>query len=702
MGTELKVLFVESSEEDAELTSAELSRGGFILHSARVETLADMETQLANYHWDLIISDYEMPSFSADLALNTLTSSGKDIPFIILSGVVQAEDAVALMRRGAHDFLSKETMVRLVPAVERELREAAERHNRRKAEERVRTLSLAIEQSPVSVVITNEKGVIEYVNPKFEEVTGFTCSEAVGRNLNFTVMEQSREGLFQELWRTVCGGSSWHGELCNMRKDGEIFWEYANVSPLKDSLGIITNYIAVKEDITVRRGYEEQLLKQAHYDDLTGLANRALMLDRLNVAIKTAIRNNEQAALLCIDLDGFKNINDTVGHTVGDVLLCEAAGRLSSCVRDCDTLARMGGDEFIIIWPQVEDDMAVKHVAERILRVFEKPFMIGNNEHLVTASIGIVLFPADGNEHQVLLRNADLAMYKAKDLGRNRYQFFTEEINKKLKRRIDLESKLRKVVPHRELVLHYQPIVSIDNHQPVAYEVLVRWRQKDGLLLMPSSFIPLAEDIGLIKEIGDWVISTACSEVSSILAKKTGVQPKIAVNVSPKQLQIKGFATFVKRQVVRNGMQPEQLELEITERVLVDDESETHTNLVSLCDFGISLSIDDFGTGYSSLGYLQKYPFSTLKIDQGFISNITKSKNSDRLVETIITMAHGFGLKVIAEGVETVEQLEFLTPRFCDLFQGFYFGVPVSANELTSSVEKESIPLEETILASKI
>jgi diguanylate cyclase (GGDEF)-like protein/PAS domain S-box-containing protein len=680
----LRVLFVEDSADDAELAAAELSRGGFKFTTSRVETLPDMQAALTDAHWDLIISDYEMPRFSADQALETLKSSGKDIPFIILSGVVQAEEAVALMRRGAHDFLSKEAMVRLVPAVERELREAAERYNRRLAEERVRTLSLAVEQSPVSVVITNENGIIEYVNPKFEEVTNFSLSEAVGRNLNFTIMDQTNEGLFQELWDTVKGGRSWHGEFCNVRKDGEIFWEYANVSPLKNIDGVITNYIAVKEDITVRRSYEEQLLKQAHYDDLTGLANRALMLDRLNVAIKIAIRNKEQAALLCIDLDRFKNINDTLGHTVGDELLCEAAARLGTCIRDCDTLARMGGDEFVIILPQIEDNITVRRVAERVLDVFSKPFMIGNQEHLVTASIGIVLFPTDGKDHQVLLRNADLAMYKAKDLGRNRYQFFTEEINRKLKHRMELETRLRKVVPQRELVLHYQPIVDIKSHLPVAYEVLVRWRREDGALHMPASFIPLAEDIGLIKEIGEWVVSTACLEVSSIL-ECNAVLPRIAVNVSPKQLQVKGFAAYVKHQLIESGLQPERLDLEITERVLVDDMPETHINLKSLCDFGISLSIDDFGTGYSSLGYLQKYPFSTLKIDRGFISNIVSNKNSARLVETIITMAHGLGLKVIAEGVETSEQFMFLSLRSCDLVQGFYFGQPMPLKNLVGT-----------------
>lgn len=681
MASLLNVLFVDDSADDVDMTIAELARGGYDVSMKRVCSPISYKKALRGNDWDIIISDYQLPRFSASQALELLQTSGKDIPFIIFTHEVNSESAVSLMRRGAHDFLSKEALVRLVPAIERELREAAERAQRRFAEERVRILSLALEQSPVSVVITDQHGMIEYVNPKFEEVTHFSFSETVGRRLDFTVIKHAGNSVFKELWETVKNGRTWSGEFCNQKKNGETFWEYANISPLRDEEGFITNYVAVKEDISVRRSIEQQLIKQCYYDDLTGLANRVLMHDRLDIAVKAALRNGEQGALLCIDLDDFKNINDTLGHAVGDTVLKEAAIRLTGCIRDCDTLARMGGDEFVVILPQIGDDIAVRRIADRVLNEFAEPFKIGGSEHFFTASVGIVLFPSDGKDHQVLLRNAELAMYKAKDLGRDRYQFFTEEINRKLKQRILLETRLRKVVSQNELVLHYQPIIDLHNHMPVAYEALVRWKQSDGELYMPATFIPLAEDVGLISEIGEWVVSNACMEVSSISSGVDKV-PRVAVNVSPKQLRVKGFAAYIKRQLTECGLEPEQLDLEITERVLVDDEPETHVNLKSLCDFGISLSIDDFGTGYSSLAYLQKYPFSTLKIDRGFISKVINDQNSARLVEAIISMAHSLGLKVIAEGVETSDQLSFLLPTSCDLVQGFFFSPPLPVEHL--------------------
>ncbi len=700
MGKPLRVLFVEDSEDDAELTTAELSRGGFDTYTYRVDTAAGMCMALAEGEWDVVISDYHMPRFSAEEALETLKDSGRDLPFIILSGVVQAEEAVTLLKRGAHDFLNKETLARLVPAVEREMREAAERSHRRHAEERVSILSLAVEQSPVSVVLTDRNGVIEYVNPKFEEVTGYCFSEAVGRNLDFTVLDQSNGALFSDLWETVKDGQNWRGEFCNVRRDDQLFWEYANVSPLKNESGEITHFVAVKEDITVRRSYEEQLLRQAHYDELTGLANRVLMLDRLDLAIKTAVRNGTEAALLCIDLDRFKYVNDTLGHSVGDELLKEASARLSTCIRKCDTLARMGGDEFVIILPQIDSDTIVRRIAERVVDVFAKPFRIGEQDHYVTASIGIVLFPNDGADHQVLLRNADLAMYKAKDLGRNRYQFFTEDINGKLKERLSLEAKLRGVVERQELELHYQPIFDLQTSMPVAFEALVRWRQADGELCMPNKFISLAEDVGLIKDIGDWVIATACADIASLL-RHAGDDLRVAVNVSPKQLQVRDFSDYIEHQLRLNNLQPWNLELEITESVLVDDLAETHVNLQALCDLGVSLSIDDFGTGYSSLGYLQKYPFQTLKIDRSFVSNATDNSNSARLVETIIAMAHGLGLRVIAEGVETDEQLSFLSPRACDQVQGYLFSPPVPAKQLNLKLSGQRLKVARTFSVVK-
>lgn len=670
----LRVLLVEDSRDDAELIEMELERGGFAPQLCRVETAAEMRAALDS-SWDVVLSDFNLPQFSAAMALDTLHASGKDLPFIILSGAVKSEDAVTLLKRGAHDFLNKDSLARLIPAIEREVREASERIQRRRAEERVRILSLAVEQSPVSVVITDQGGIIQYVNPKFQDATGYTFTEAVGRPLDFTATDDTGTETFLDMWRQAKEGAEWHGEFSNRRRDGSLFWEHVTVSPLTNPDGAITNFIAVKEDISVRRSYEERLLRQANFDDLTGLPNRVLMLDRLDQAIAVANRTGALSALLYIDLDRFKDINDSLGHEAGDRILRVVAERLGGCVREGDSLARMGGDEFVIILPDIEDGESARLVAERVVEAMNRPMLVEGLDHFITASIGITLYPNDGSDRQVLLKNADLAMYKAKELGRNRYRFFTAEFNRRLQERLALEGQLRGAVLRQELLLHYQPIVNLKTGLPVGVEALLRWQPPGEKLRMPGDFIPIAEEVGLIGGLGQWVVETACAELKGLL--QSGVpMGRVAVNVSPRQLREDGFGRLVRHLLGVHGLSPEHLELEITESVLMDDTPETSANLQMLCDLGIRLSIDDFGTGYSSLGYLQRYPFSTLKIDRSFVSVAPQNRGAGRLVETMITMAHGLGLEVIAEGVETEDQAEFLRARNCDQVQGYLFGRP--------------------------
>lgn len=692
MGVPLRLLIVEDQEDDAELLVMEIARGGFTPSWRRVDTLMAMRRALDEESWDVVVSDYHIRGVTAEQALDCLNESGADLPFIIVSGVVQADQVVSLLKRGAHDFLNKDALARLVPAIERELREAGQRRQAKVSEERVRILSLAVEQSPVSVVITDRDGIIGYVNPKFESVTGHSMAAAVGRRLDFTcVGDGDGDATMRELWETLGRGEEWRGEFQNERADGAVFWEYATVSPLTDEAGVITHFVAVKEDITVRRGYEERLLRQAHYDALTGLPNRMLMYDRLEQAMAGAHQNGVMAALLYIDLDRFKSVNDAKGHAAGDTLLREAASRLGGCVRESDTVSRLGGDEFVVILPGVVDRVMVRRVADRILRTFNAPFRIDGQDHYVTSSIGIALYPSDSEDRQTMVHNADLAMYKAKERGRNGYHFFTQQIDRESQERLSLESRLRGAVERGELALHYQPIVDMDGGRTAGYEALLRWRPHDGPPCPPDQFIPVAEDLGLIVEIGEWVLRTGIRDLAALSAlchrpgeDGVGGGARIAINVSAHQLRVADFAARVIGLLREHGVAPHRLDLEITESVLLDDLVETSANLNTLCDAGVRLSIDDFGTGYSALGYLQRFPFSTLKIDRSFIRTVPEAVAARRLTETIIAMAHGMGMDVVAEGVETEEQLNYLRSHGCDMAQGFLFDRARPLAELRS------------------
>lgn len=681
MGKSLNVLFIEDSEEDAELTTTELIRGGFSPYAERVETRPGMLAALGKTAWDIILCDFRMPNFSAEDALMTLKASGQDIPFIITSGAVDAEDTVSLLKQGAHDFMNKEALARLVPAIEREIREADVRRQRRLAEDKVRILSSAVQQSPVSVLITDPRGVIEYVNRKFEQITGYDAADAIGRDLGFTILEQGGTEAMRTLREHIDAGTDWRGEFCSIRRDGQVFWEYVTISPLRDDSAEITHFIIIKEDITVRRNYEEQLLHQARHDDLTGLANRVLMRERLHQALGKAGREDHQTAIICIDLDRFKNVNDTQGHACGDEVLKEAAARLSGCIYHRDTLARMGGDEFVIVIPKVTEKHNGTTVANRIIELFSRPFMVQGKEFSVTASIGIALFPQDGGTADVLQRNADLAMYQAKERGRNRYQYYSEEINIRLMAQLDLESRLKNPLLTQNLVLQYQPIYNMQAGTITGYEALVRWQQADGSLMLPGDFIPVAEEIGVIEDIDKWVMMTACSELA--MRMQDHQRPlRLSLNVSPKQLRLANYAGFVAQQLQLNQLPANLLELEITERVIMQNDDQTLSNIHALGELGVRLSIDDFGTGYSSLSYLQKFPFKTLKIDRSFVDDVCHNEPTQRVVDTIISMARSLNMQVVAEGIETEEQYLYLKNQGCDLAQGFFLSRPIHAVDI--------------------
>lgn len=543
---------------------------------------------------------------------------------------------------------------------------------RKKAEEASFKLSSAVEQSPASVIICDTKGTIEYVNPRFTQITGYLATDVLGQDIRILKSDHISERQYKDMWKKISSGREWSGELCSLKKDGEAYWEYISITPIKDPEGVITNYLVTKEDLTVRKEFETRLEHQANFDALTDLPNRVLAFDRLSQAIVRAQRAQRLVALMFVDLDQFKRVNETLGHSVGDHLIIEASRRIKSVTRDSDTIARLGGDEFLIILPDLTHSAQAEIVAKKILDILSKPYIFEGQEIFMTGSIGITIAPDDGDDPETLLRNADSAMFKAKDASRNTLHFFTSEMNEVSNKRIGLEAQLRHALERDELFLVYEPFIDIASGKIFGAEALLRWQNKELGLMPPLSFIPLAEETGLIVPIGEWVLETACAQLKS-WEEQLGLPLRIAVNVSSRQFKINNIVETILKVLNKTKLESTHLELEITENLLIDGTPRIKEILNQLSMIGVRISIDDFGTGYSSLNYLKKFPFKTLKIDRSFVKDIVDDASTAALTKAIISMAHGLDLKVIGEGVENEGQLEYLRFQGCDSVQGFYF-----------------------------
>jgi diguanylate cyclase (GGDEF)-like protein len=449
--------------------------------------------------------------------------------------------------------------------------------------------------------------------------------------------------------------------------------------------------VGMGRDITERKKNEEEIQQLAYYDTLTRLPNRALLYDRMSQAIALANRHSKYVGVLFLDLDRFKVINDTLGHVAGDRLLKKVAERLSSIVRESDTVSRLGGDEFIVILSSLEHDEDITKAAEKILAVFSEAIMIENREIYTSASMGIAVFPNDGTDINVLLKNADTAMYQAKGQGRNNFQFYSKDMNVRALEHLMMETSLRRAIEREELFLVYQPQMDLKSGQVIGMEALLRWRHPDLGILAPSKFITLAEETGLIIQIGEWALKTACIQNKTWQDK--GYQPlRTAVNISGGQFRQQNFVKMVAAILKETGLDPSRLELELTESMAMDDASATAELLLELKAMGVSLSIDDFGTGFSSLSYLKHFPIDRIKIDRSFVRDITSNTDDAAIATTIIAMAHSMNLKVTAEGVEQEEQLDILQSRGCDEIQGFFVTPPLSAEELTCFLNKTMMP----------
>ena len=538
-----------------------------------------------------------------------------------------------------------------------------------------------IEHSLDGVMLVNAAGIIEYVNPTFSKVTGFSAEEALGCKPSILKSGRHSGEFYAQMWDSLKETGHWQGEIWNRRKNGEVYPEWLTITAIRDDNENVQQYAGIFCDITEQKERDSAIRKMAFYDDLTGLPNRRLFRDRLKVALARARRHKEPLAVMFLDLDQFKKINDTLGHLVGDTMLIESAERIRECLREEDTVARLGGDEFVMLFHDVDNVDEIVHVAERMKNAFNKPFTIDGQQFYVTCSMGISLFPEDGEDADTLLKNADAAMYRSKEEGRNTYNLFSPVFTANGIRHLEMENALRQALHNGELRLALQPKISAKTGELLSLEALARWESPTLGSVSPVEFIPLAENVGLIGDLGVWAMNSAC-EILADWRKQGHPEVSIAVNVSPLQMSETSFPQAVAAVLKRHDVPARLLEIELTESSFLKEFDKVRSNLDELKALGTTLSIDDFGTGFSSLSYLTSLPLDYLKIDRSFVGKIFEENQSKELVSTILAMAKNLGLGAIAEGVETDEQATFLRDTGCNFLQGFLYSEAVSPEEI--------------------
>ena len=539
------------------------------------------------------------------------------------------------------------------------------------------------------IVVTDAQGIILRINPAAETITGYRADELVGKNMRMNKSDRHDREFYQSMWKSITETGFWQGEIWNRRKSGEIYPEWLTISAATFSQRG-THYIGIFTDISQGNGRSATDIEHlAHYDALTDLPNRLLLLSHLAHAVERAKRNSLRGAVLFLDLDRFKNVNDSLGHAAGDQLLVLASQRMRGRLREADFLARLGGDEFVIVLEDITNPTDAADVAQALVNALSQSFhLAGEHEVYVGCSIGISIFPDDGEKADELIQHADNALYLAKGSGRGTYSFYLESLTRQANERLSMEALLRRGLERDEFELYYQPLVSVKHNRLVGVEALIRWHcSRRSEIVLPNSFIPLAEETGIIAPLGDWVLRTACAQMKNWLNDGLPLQT-ISINVSPRQFHRPDFVEQVRNTLTRYAVPPSCLELEITESTLLKDAQDTQHKLAALKTLGVHLSIDDFGTGYSSLAYLSRFEIDKLKIDQSFISGIPRDPTNREIAATIIGLARNLNVQSVAEGVETREQLDFLTQNGCDLYQGYLYSRPVPAAVITELLGK--------------
>ncbi|MEA3546904.1 MAG: EAL domain-containing protein [Thermodesulfobacteriota bacterium] len=623
---------------------------------------------------DLILLDIMMPEMDGYEVCRCLKKNRKtrDIPVIFITAMSDTAHVAKGFDVGGVDYVTK-------PFHSLEVKARVKTHLILKNQ-----LSMSariFESSLDGIIVTDPDTVIQIVNPAVSEITGYSAEEMIGRKTNMLQSRRHDESFYQDMWNTLIEMGNWTGEIWNRKKNGEIYPQWLSITVIRDLWGRVTNYVGVFHDMSEMKRQQDELKYQASHDALTDLPNRHFFQYRLMDSMANAGRHGEMLAIMLLDLDNFKSVNDSLGHTTGDTLLQEVALRLLRCLGEGGFVSRLGGDEFAILLEDVRNEERAVKVAGQIYESISKPFHLKTHDFFLTVSIGITFCPGDGQDPETLLKNSDIAMFRAKQRGGNSYEIFTPAMDREVTRRLTLESQLRRAIERDELMVYYQPKLDLVSGCIVSMEALVRWQKPNEGVVSPAEFIPLAERTGLILPLGRWVLQTA-----ALQTKKwwdAGYRLRVAVNLSPRQFQEENLLEMIHAVLAETGLPPAGLELEITESVVMENEEMSLELMAKMSAMGLHLALDDFGTGYSSLRYLKQFPINTLKIDKSFVDNVPGDDENVAITSAIISMARSLKMQVVAEGVETEEQLHFLRQLVCDEMQGYLFSPPVPADKFS-------------------
>ena len=692
-GNDLRILYVEDDAGLAGLLRLQIQqRIGYTIDIAADGERGFHALQEQNY--DLAVVDYNLPVLNGLQLIKILKDNGIRTPVIMLTGEGDEEVASEAMRAGAVDYLVKDVrgahVDKLCAAIERvQLEQQVKLNKQMQKFDRKRLAETVFDVIKEGILVTDAETVIETVNPAFTTITGYSHDEAVGQMPDFLKPDRRDDQLYVRMWQSLDENDCWEGELWNRRKDGEVYLAWMVINAIRDANGLVHRYVAAFSDITERKEDEEKIWHQANFDPLTDLPNKALLVDRASEAMRLAKREHTSLALLFIDLDRFKHINDCYGHAAGDEFLIEVGKRIAASLRQSDTVIRLSGDEFIVLMPLIHHAEDASRVAEKITAAISKAYLFNSHKAYVSASVGIAVYPGDGDSVEQLLAHADMAMYKAKARGRNQHVFFDHKMNEEAERKAIIEQELLQAINENQLVMHFQPVIDLHRNRITHAEALIRWNHPEKGLVMPDDFIPIAEESGLIIPLGGWVIDAVYDQLA-LWRDKLDEPLQVCLNVSPIQIVHTNLEQQLQAAINRSETAHGSVIIEITENVMIEGPERIKLKLDTMKELGMSFLIDDFGTGFSSMRFLKKMPFDGLKIDRGFVSQVDTDSEKAVLVKAMIEMAHNLNLRVIAEGVERKEELEFLRIHDCDYAQGYLFGRPVVAEEFLELVLSQS------------